>query len=84
MRPKSIELHIEELVLDGLSRHGNIKEAVETELSRMLGDQGLPQLLGQGGEIESLEGGSLDVKENSRYDVIGAAVARSIYGGLKR
>ncbi len=86
MKPKSIELHIEELVLDGFSSGDNsdIKEAVEIELSRMLREQGSPQLLAESSEIERLQGGKFDVKESSRYDVIGAAVARSIYGGLKR
>ena len=84
MKPKSIELHIEELVLDGFSGSGDIKEAVEIELSRMLREQGSPRLLAESSEIESLQGGKFDVKESSRHDVIGAAVARSIYGGLKR
>lgn len=83
MKPKSIELHIEELVLDGFSGHGDIKEAVEIELSRMFAEEGPPRLLAESSEIERLQGGKFDVKEGSRYDVIGAAVARSIYGGLR-
>ncbi len=84
MKPKSVELHIEELVLDGFSGHNDIKDAIEIELSRMLREEGLPQSLAQSTEIERLQGGKFDVKEGSKYDAIGAAVARSIYGGLKR
>lgn len=84
MKPRSIELNIEELVLNGFSRNSDIKEAVEIELSRMLSEEGLPLSLAQGSEIEQLHGGKFDVKGDSRDYVIGAAVARSIYGGLKR
>ncbi len=86
MKPKSIELHIEELVLDGLSPgdHHAIGESVERELSRMFAEQGSPQLIEQSGEIQSLQAGKFDIKENSKDDVIGVQMARTIYGGLKK
>jgi len=53
MTPKNIELHIEELVLHGLSPGDRyrIGEAVEQELTRLLADQGVPESLERGGEI---------------------------------
>ncbi len=86
MKPKSVELHIEELVLDGFSPgdHHGISESVERELSRMFTEQGSPQLMEQSGEIERLQVGKFDIKEGSRDDAIGVQVARAIYGGLKR
>ncbi|NJD75635.1 MAG: hypothetical protein FIB08_00875 [Candidatus Methanoperedens sp.] len=86
MKPKSIELHIEELVLDGFSPgdHLAISESVERELSRMFAEQESPQLMEQSGKIESLQTGKFDIKENSKDDVIGVQLARTIYGGLKK
>ena len=44
MKPREIEVHIENLVLHGLpqgSRH-NISESIQRELSRLLADRGVP------------------------------------------
>ena len=85
MKPKNIELNIEELVLHGFSpgdRH-RIGEAVERELTRLLADRGVPQSLAQGGEVASVDGGAFEVAEGSRADVVGAQVAKAVYGGLR-
>ena len=61
MKPKNIELNIEELVLHGFSpgdRYG-IGEAVERELTRLLADRGVPESLAQGGEVASVDGGAI-------------------------
>lgn len=86
MKQKSIELHIEKLVLEGFSPgdHQGISEAVERELSRMFAEQGSPQLMEQSGEIERLKEGRSELEKGSRDDAIGAKVARAIYGGSKR
>ena len=86
MTPKNIELHIEELVLRGFSlgdRH-RIGEAVEQELSRLLADRGVPQSLERGREIANMDGGAFEVAPDSRADVVGAQVAKAVYGGLRR
>ncbi len=86
MKPKNIELHIEELVLHGFSpgdRH-HIGEAMEHELARMLADRGVPESLAQGGEIASVDGGAFEVAPGSRAEVVGAQVAKAVYGGLGR
>jgi hypothetical protein len=86
MKPKNIELNIEELVLHGLSpgdRH-RIGEAVEQELTRLLADRGVPQSLERGGEIASVDGGAIEVATGSRAEAIGAQVARAVYGGLRQ
>jgi len=86
MTPKSIELHIEELVLRGFSPGDRyrIGEAVEQELSRLLADRGVPQSLVQGGEIASVDGGAFEVAPGARAEVVGAQVAKAVYGGLWR
>ena len=86
MKPKNIELNIEELVLHGFSpgdRH-RIGEAVEQELTRLLADRGVPQSLAQGGEVASVDGGAFEVAPGARAQVVGAQVAKAVYGGLGR
>ncbi len=83
MMPKNIELHIEELVLHGFTpsdRH-SIAEAVEAELTRLFAEQGTPRSLSKGGEIERMDGGGFEMAHNSKPEVIGAQVARAVYGG---
>ena len=86
MKPKNIELNIEELVLHGFSpgdRYG-IGEAVERELTRLLADRGVPESLERGGEIANMDGGAFEVAPGSRAEAIGAQVARAVYGGLRQ
>ena len=73
MTPRSIELHIEELVLHGFAPGDRyrIGEAVEQELA-------------QGGEIVSVDDGAFEVAPGSRAEAVGAQVAKAVYGGLGR
>jgi len=82
----NIELHIEELVLHGFEPHDRyrIGDAVERELVRLFTEQGVPQSLANGGEIDKLDGGGFEVAPGSKAEVIGAQVARAVYGGLSR
>jgi len=83
---RRIEVDIEELVLHGFApgdRH-RIAEAVEQELSRLLADRGVPESLERGGEVASVDGGAFEVAPGSRAEVVGAQVARAVYGGLRR
>ncbi len=86
MRPKNIELNIEELVLDGFagSDSRSIGEAVERELSRLFTEQGVPPSLERGGRIEGLNGMEFKITSDSSAEVIGAKTGRAVYGGLKR
>ena len=86
MTPKSIELHIEELVLRGFAQGDRyqIGEAVEQELTRLFADRGVPQSLAEVGEIASVDGGAFEVAPGSRAEVVGAQVAKAVYGGLGR
>jgi len=86
MMTKNIELHIEELVLRGFAPGDRyrIGEAVEHELTRLLADRGVPQSLADGGEIASVDGGAFEVAPGARAEVVGAQVAKAVYGGLGR
>lgn len=86
MKPKSIELHIEELVLEGfeqVDRHG-IAEAVEQELTRLFTEKGIPPSLADGGKINRLDGGAFQIEPDSRPETIGTRVAQAVYGGLRK
>ena len=77
-------MDIEELVLHGFSMGDRyrIGEAVEQELSRMLADRGVPESLAEVGEIANVDGGAFEVAPGSGADVVGAQVAKAVYGGL--
>jgi hypothetical protein len=81
-----IDLHIEELVLEGFrptDRH-RIGAAVESELARLLAERGLPPGLAQGADLPRLDVGSFTAKPGARPEAMGAQVAGAVYGGLKR
>ncbi len=81
-----IDLHIEELVLEGFraaDRH-RIGAAVERELARLLTERGLPPGLAQGADLARLDGGGFEAKPGARPEAVGAQVAGAVYGGLKR
>jgi hypothetical protein len=86
MRPRSIELHIEGLVLHGFApgdRH-RISAAVERELARLFAEQSGPSSLAQGGEIAHLDGGAFEVVPGAKAEAIGTQIAQAVYGGLRR
>lgn len=83
---RSIELHIEELVLHGFAPGDRyrIGEAVKDELVRLLTEQGVPRTLASDGEVARLDGGAFEVKPGSGAEAIGVQVARAVYGGFGR
>lgn len=85
MRPRRIELHIEELVLAGFpaAQRYAIGDALERELSRLIADRGLPSAMVPGGEIARLDAGDFAVAPGAHGNAIGAQVARAVYRGLE-
>jgi hypothetical protein len=81
LKPQAIELHIEELVLDGFSRASRpqIGDAVERELARLLAENGLPGYSGGAVEIERLDGGAFRVAPGASANAIGKQVAQAIH-----
>ena len=84
--PHSIELHIEELVLHGLSPGDRyrIADAVERELSRLFAEPGLLSSMADGDEIPRLDGGSFAAGRGAKPAAIGAQIAQAVYGGLSQ
>jgi hypothetical protein len=84
--PKSIDLHIEELVLygfDPLDRR-RIAEALPVELSRLLAERGLPPSLAGGVGKERIDGGMFEMKSGTDAETIAREIAAALYGGLHR
>jgi hypothetical protein len=80
----SVELHIEELVLNGFAHNDRyrIGEALEQELTRLLSEEGTPIAFTQAVNVASLNGGAIDLDPGSNPEAAGIQLARAIYGGL--
>jgi hypothetical protein len=57
--------------------------AVRGELERLIREEGVPAAFSRGGELASLDAGSIEVQPSASPEEIGAQVARSLYGGLR-
>jgi hypothetical protein len=88
MNPRSIRLHVEELVLEGFrpEDRGRIAMAMERELRRLLADHGVPPaiLRFKGESVGWLDGGSFEIAEGSRPEALGHQVAHAVYRGMGR
>jgi hypothetical protein len=84
----NIELHIEELLLDGFAPKDRyaIGEGLQTELVRLLTEQGMPGHLPVGVDVEAarLDAGSFAAGPEDGAEGLGAQIARSVYQGLGR
>lgn len=79
-----VQLHIEELILQGFEAVDRryISAAVETELTRLFLEQGVPSTLAVGGAIARLQGDSFTITPDAKPGQIGAQVAQAIYKGM--
>ena len=81
----SVELHIDELILDGFAPgdHDLIGGVVERELARLLAEHGLPRSLQQNSELARLDGGTFEVPREAPGVAIGTEAAQAVYRGLR-
>ena len=81
----NIELHVEELVLNGFkhSDRYDIGEVVEHELTKLFKEQGVPLSLTRGGDTARLDAGAFKITANSTAPVIASQVAHAVYKGLR-
>lgn len=86
LSPCSINLHIEELVLDGFARSDRyrIAEGVQRELARLASRSGTLRSLGTPLTVEQVAGGTFTVKADSSPKQTASQIARAIYQGLQR
>jgi hypothetical protein len=82
----NINLHIERLVLDGLSidsRQGAlVKEAVTAELTRLLEENGLPASLQSGGAFPNMQTQSVNLTAGKNPALSGEQIAQAVYGRI--
>jgi hypothetical protein len=83
--PAPVELHIEELVLDGFPNFDRfqIGDAVEQEIARLFAGKrpaGFPR---QGAGMGRIDGGAFQVAPGSKERDIGIQVARSVFQSLR-
>jgi hypothetical protein len=83
MADQTVELHINELILHGFSHHDrySIGESLQSELTRLFTDQGIPPSLLTGGNIELMNAGSFELPAGRKFSA-GHNVAHSVYKGL--
>jgi hypothetical protein len=82
----NINLHIERLVLDGISVESQqrhiLKATLETELERLLARNGIASDLQSGGAFNTIRTDPIDVGEKNEPSHLGQQIARSVQGGL--
>lgn len=82
----TIRLHIDRLVLDGISLDAHqtpaLRAAVERELGRMLIEGGLGRSFQSGGVLRNLPGGNIQLQDPVRPDHLGGQIARAVYEGI--
>lgn len=86
MTRPSIELHIEELVLEGFapSERYSVADAVERELTHLLAAGGVAHTLAAGESRASVDAGTARLAPGGGGRAAGSEIARAIYGGLNR
>jgi hypothetical protein len=84
--PQRVELQIDALVLHGFPQSDRYKiaRAVESELARLISENGIPSAFRQNAELRTLDGNDVTLPSGSRSDILGARVAREVYGRMKR
>jgi hypothetical protein len=87
LRPQpSIELHIEELVLQGFAPGDRyaIGDAVEHDLARLLGERGVPISLRSARATDEIRGATFNAAHNAEPSAIGRQIAQAVYQGFSQ
>lgn len=84
MKTYTLDLNIDELVLDGFDDvdRERLGTALERELTRLFTERGVSPALRQGGHAPRLDGGTFNAAPNAGAEALGAQIARTVYGGL--
>ncbi|MEE9423405.1 MAG: hypothetical protein V3V18_00320 [Methylococcales bacterium] len=83
---KSINLHIDQLTLHGFDRidQQQVGSAVQSELNRLIHEQGLPPSMNQNQMIANMNAGEFKTGQNTGANSVGIQVAQKIYRGIAR
>ena len=84
----NIQVTIERLVLDGLSvlpaERPALRQSIETELARLLAEDGPVPSLSAGLAVRQLDGGTVLLAREQDSAGLGRQIARAVYGGMAR
>lgn len=84
----NVTLHIERLILDGLTlsarERGVLGTAVTTELTRLIHEGGLPANLPASGIVPSIPAGAIQLGNDHNPARLGQQIAQAVYGGNGR
>ncbi len=82
----NINLHIERLVLDGISlapgERPLLQGAVQTELTRLLANSGLNEALRAGGALYSMRAAGIQLANEGSPARLGGQIAGAVYGEI--
>jgi len=85
MKPRQIDLHVEELILEGfpVADRQVIGIAFRAELTRLLTDQGLPTDKAVSRQVAALSARPITITAGARPEAVGIQTARAVYQGLQ-
>lgn len=80
-----IDLHIEELVLQGFNRldQAELGAKVQEALSQLIAERGIPAAWEQGAQVDVLDGGAITIQPDAGASDMASQIARAIYRGLE-
>ncbi len=83
MKPREIEVHIEELVLHGFDPHSrwSVADALENQLRGLLAERGLPAAWLA--DRDAIDAGAIASPDRTKLKSFGARIAGAIYDGDK-
>jgi hypothetical protein len=82
----SITIHIDRLILDGMSvphrQRPQLQAALEAELARLLDSGGLSIDLSTSGTLPAINGGEIHVQDGENPAQLGRRIAQAVYRGI--
>lgn len=86
MKPKTINLHIDRIILNGVGQlnRGQLNLAIEKELHRLISIQGLHRSFNQSGSINQITAKPIVLPGQIGEKSLGNKIANSVYGGMKQ
>jgi hypothetical protein len=82
----SIRLHIDRVVLEGIdvaaADRGQLHAALQSELTRLIGERGLAPELAGGIAVPSVRAPQIELGATSKPAQIGTAIAGAVAGGV--
>ena len=84
VKPGNIDVHINELVLDGFQNvdQSLLKAAIQRERSRLVAHGSLPAPWNKDAKAPSLDGGMVNLSPTAGADSIGTHIAQALNRGL--